>query len=57
MDRSLVIYGVLFLVIPLILAAGALFVPSMAFGLTLALIAVLALGFFWAIALVDLRDA
>lgn len=54
MERGLVVFGVLFLVIPLLLAGGVLFVPGAAFGFTLAIVALLALGFAMGIAFVDL---
>lgn len=57
MDRALVIYGALFLAIPLLLALGALFLPGMAFGFTIALIAILSFGFLWGIAFLDIREA
>lgn len=53
MERGQIVFGVLFLVLPLLLAAGVLFVPGAAFGLTLALVALLALGFAMGIAFVD----
>jgi hypothetical protein len=53
MERGLIVFGVLFLVLPLLLAGGVLFVPGAAFGLTLALVALLALGFAMGIAFVD----
>ncbi len=55
MERGILIFGALFLVIPLLLAAGVLVLPSAAFGFTLALIAILALGFTFAIAFVDVN--
>lgn len=56
MERGTVVFGVLFLVIPLLLALGVLFLPSAAFGFTLAIVAILALGFTWAIAFVDVNE-
>lgn len=53
MERGLIVFGVLFLLIPLLLAGGILFVPGAAFGLTIALVALLALGFAWGIAFLD----
>lgn len=53
MERGPVVFGVLFLLVPLLLALMIPFVPGMAFGATIALIALLALGFTWAIAFVD----
>lgn len=55
MDRGLVVFGVLFLAIPLALAIGVFAVPSAAFGLTLALVAVLAFGFLCGIAFIDVE--
>lgn len=57
MERGLVVFGVLFLLLPLLLAAGILFVPTAAFGLTLALVALLAFGFAWGIAFIDVNEA
>lgn len=54
MERGLVVFGVLFILLPLLLAGGIALVPGMAFGLTLALIALIAMGFAWGIAFVDL---
>ena len=54
MERGLVVFGVLFLALPAILALGMIFFPAAAFGLTLALVALLALGFAMGIAFVDL---
>lgn len=56
MERGTVVFGALFLVIPLLLALGVLVLPSAAFGFTLALIAILALGFTFAIAFVDVNE-
>ncbi|HET6406151.1 MAG TPA: hypothetical protein VFH78_16050 [Candidatus Thermoplasmatota archaeon] len=55
MERGIVVFGALFIVLPLLLLAGVLLLPSAAFGLTLALIATLALGFVWGIAFVDVN--
>ncbi|HVM45158.1 MAG TPA: hypothetical protein VM582_04415 [Candidatus Thermoplasmatota archaeon] len=57
MERGLVVFGVLFLVLPLLLAAGILFLPDAAFGFTLALVALLAVGFAWGIAFIDVNEA
>lgn len=57
MERGLVVFGVLFLVIPLLLAAGIVALPSAAFGLTIALIAMLSFGFAVGLAFVDVNDA
>lgn len=57
MERGLVIFGVIFLLVPLLLAAAVLALPGMAFGLTLALVAVLSLGFFLGLAFLDLNPA
>lgn len=54
MARGNLVFGALFVILPLILALGALFAPAnVAFGLTLGLIAVLAFGFLWGIAFLD----
>lgn len=54
MERGRIVFGVLFLVLPLLLLLGILFVPGAAsFGLALALIALLTLGFALGIAFVD----
>lgn len=54
MERGRIVFGVLFLVLPLLLLAGILFLPGTAsFGLALALVALLAAGFAWGIAFVD----
>lgn len=49
----MIVFGVLFVVLPLLLAVGILAVPGAAFGLMLALVALLALGFAMGIAFVD----
>ena len=56
MERGTVVFGALFLVIPLLLAAGVFILPEAAFGFTLALVAILALGFTFAIAFVDVNE-
>ena len=56
MERGIVVFGALFLLIPLLLAAGVLVLPTAAFGFTLALVAILALGFTFAIAFVDVNE-
>lgn len=54
MERGPVTFAVLFVVLPLLLVLGILFVPgAAAYGLTIALIALLALGFALGIAFVD----
>lgn len=54
MERGRIVFGVLFLVLPLLLLVGILFLPgAAAFGLVLALIALLTLGFALGIAFVD----
>ena len=54
METGRVVFGVLFLVLPLLLVAGIVLLPgAAAFGLALALIALLALGFAWGIAFLD----
>jgi hypothetical protein len=53
MERGQVVFAVLFLVLPLAIVAGIVTVPGAAFGLTLALIALVALGFGLALAFVD----
>lgn len=53
MERGLVVFGVLFLVLPLLMLAGVMFVPGAAFGFTLGLVALLGLGFMLGIAFVD----
>lgn len=54
MERGRIVFGVLFLVLPLLLVAGIFLLPgTAAFGLALALIALLALGFTWGITFVD----
>ncbi|HUR68198.1 MAG TPA: hypothetical protein VM370_03060 [Candidatus Thermoplasmatota archaeon] len=55
MERGLLVFGVLFVLLPLLLV-GAIFVApaTAAFGLTLALVALLGLGFLLGIAFVDL---
>lgn len=53
MERGILVFSGLFLAIPLLLAAGVLVLPSAAFAFTLALVALLALGFTFAIAFVD----
>lgn len=54
MARGNLVFGALFVILPLILALGALFAPAnVAFGLTMGLIAVLAFGFLWGIAFID----
>lgn len=58
MERGPIVFGVLFLVLPILLVAGVLVLPgTAAFGLTLALIAVIALGFAFGITFVDLEAA
>lgn len=58
MERGFVVFGVLFILLPLLLALGIPFVgAAAAFGLTLALVAVLTLGFAWGIAFVDIDRA
>ena len=54
-ERGNLVFGAIFVVLPLLLAIGALAAPSagVAFGLTLAVIALLAFGFLGAIAFVD----
>lgn len=56
MERGTVVFGAIFLVIPLLLTLGVLFLPSAAFGFTLAIVAILALGFTTAIAFVDVNE-
>lgn len=53
MERGPIVFGVLFLLLPLLLALSVLVFPGAAFGVTLAIVALLALGFSWAIAFVD----
>ena len=54
MERGLVVFSLLFLALPLLLALGVLFAPGLAaFGLTAALVALLAFGFLVGIAFVD----
>jgi len=54
MARGLVVFGVLFLVLPALLALGMVLAPVAAFGFTLALVALLTTGFALGIAFVDL---
>lgn len=54
MERGHVIFGVLFILLPLLLVAGIVALPGSAYSLTLALVALLAMGFAYAIAFVDL---
>lgn len=54
MERGQMVFGGLFLVLPLLLAAGVLFVPAAGFGFTLAIIALLTFGFAFGIAFIDL---
>lgn len=55
MDRGLVVFGVLFLLLPLLLAIAIPFATTaaLALGLTVTLIALLGTGFLWGIAFVD----
>lgn len=54
MERGRIVFGVLFLVLPLLLLLGILFASgAAAFGLALALIALLSLGFAVGIAFLD----
>ena len=55
MERGLVVFGVLFLLLPLALVAGIVLVPGAAYALTLTLIAFVALGFGLALAFVDVE--
>lgn len=55
MERGLIVFGVLFLVLPLLLAIGIVLAPGSAFALLLGLVALLCLGFAWGIAFVDLE--
>lgn len=54
MERGFVVFGVLFLLLPLIILGGLLMTTGgTAFALTLALIALLGMGFLAGIAFVD----
>ena len=53
MERGPIVFGVLFLLVPLLLALAIPFAPGAAFGLTIALVALLVFGFTWAIVFVD----
>lgn len=54
MERGLLVFGVLFLVLPVAMLVGVVAVPGAAYALTLSLIALLALGFGLALAFVDI---
>lgn len=55
MQRGLLVFGVLFLVLPLLMILGVALVPGAAYALTLGAIALLALGFGLGVAFVDVE--